>query len=389
MADRNKGLTGFRQFRLFSLFGFEVKLDLSWLLLALLISWSLGAGMFPIEYPGLSTRVYAWMGIASAIGVFFSIVFHEFSHSMIARQFGMPIKGITLFVFGGVAEMEEEPPSPKSEFLMAIAGPLASFLLAFVFSRIEAIGLLRGWPTPVIGVSSAMAYINTVVAIFNLVPAFPLDGGRMLRAALWYWRKDMRAATRISSQMGSGFGLVLMILGVIVFLQGNIIGGMWWFLIGIFLRGAATASYQRLMLHDMLHRRPVSEFMTRDPVTVPSTITIRQLLEDYVYRYHLKMFPVVDREELQGCVSIDKAKQIPHERWDTSSIRDIMEPANDTNTVPASMETEKLLTTMVRPGRQPRYMVVEDRKLVGIISLKDVLELVALKMEIEPPEGET
>ena len=129
MANDNRGFAGIRQFRLFSLFGFEVKLDLSWLLLALLIGWSLGAGMFPLDYPGLSTRTYAWMGVAGALGVFFSIVFHEFSHSLVARHYGLPIRGITLFIFGGVAEMEGEPPSAKSEFLMAIAGPLASFLL--------------------------------------------------------------------------------------------------------------------------------------------------------------------------------------------------------------------------------------------------------------------
>ena len=385
MASEKKGFTGFRQFRLFSLFGFEVKLDLSWILLALLISWSLGAGMFPADYPDLSTREYAWMGVAGAIGVFFSIVFHEFSHSLVARYYGMPIKGITLFIFGGVAEMEEEPPGPRSEFLMAIAGPLSSFLLAFIFSRIEAIAVLRGWPTPVVGVSNALAYINVVVAIFNLVPAFPLDGGRMLRAALWYWRKDVRAATRISSQMGSGFGLALMILGVIAFLQGNIVGGMWWFLIGIFLRGAATASYQRLILHEMLHHKPVSRFMRREPVTVRSSITIREWVEDYVYRHHFKMFPVVDDLELLGSVSIDSIKNIPREEWNNRTVREVMQPCSDANTVPAAMETEKLLTAMVQPGRQARYMVVDGDKLVGIISLKDVLELIALKMEIEPP----
>jgi len=136
MARKEKHSIGFGQYRLFSLFGFQVKIDLSWLLLALLISWSLAAGLFPTEYPDLSKQAYAWMGIACAVGVFFSIVFHEFSHSLVARQFGIPIKGITLFIFGGVAEMEKEPPSPKSEFLMAIAGPLASFLLAFIFSRL-------------------------------------------------------------------------------------------------------------------------------------------------------------------------------------------------------------------------------------------------------------
>jgi Zn-dependent protease/predicted transcriptional regulator len=388
MANGKKGITGFRQIRLFSLFGFEVKLDLSWLLLGLLISWSLGAGLFPAEYPGLSNQAYTWMGIAGAVGVFFSIVFHEFSHSMVARQYGMPIRGITLFIFGGVAEMEEEPPSPKSEFLMAIAGPLASFLLAFVFSRIEAIGLLREWPTPLIGVSSALAYINMVVAVFNLVPAFPLDGGRMLRAALWHWRKDVHAATRIASQMGNGFGVALMVLGVIAFLQGNIIGGMWWFLIGIFLRGTAKASYQRLVLHDMLHHHPISEFMRRDPMTVSSTISIREFVEDHVYRHHFKMFPVVDNSELVGCVTIDSVHNIPREEWDSRTVREIMVPRSAANTIPASMETEKLLTDMVRPDRPARYMVVDGQELVGVISLKDVLELVALKMQIEPPQDD-
>ena len=283
MAEGQKGITGFRPIRLFTLFGFEVKLDLSWLMLALLISWSLGAGMFPVEYPDLPPRAYAWMGIAGAIGVFFSIVFHELSHSVVARYYGLPIRGITLFIFGGVAEMEEEPPGPKSEFLMAIAGPIASFLMAFVFGGIEAIGLSSGWPLPIIGVCSALAYINLVVAIFNLIPAFPLDGG-----------------TRISSQAGRGFGFMLIVLGVIAFLQGNVIGGMWWFVIGIFLRGAATASYQRLMLHELLHHQPVTRFMRADPVTVPPSITIRQFVEDYLYRYHFKMFPVVADGALLG-----------------------------------------------------------------------------------------
>jgi hypothetical protein len=167
MAREENTITGIRRFRLFSLFGFEVKLDLTWLLLAFLIAWSLGAGVFPTEYPDLPKRVYAWMGIACALGVFFSIVFHEFSHSLVARQFGMPIKGITLFIFGGVAEMEKEPPSPKSEFLMAVAGPISSFLLAFIFSRLEALALAQDWPVSIVGVANTLAYINLVVAIFN------------------------------------------------------------------------------------------------------------------------------------------------------------------------------------------------------------------------------
>ncbi len=383
---KEKQSIGWGQYRLFSLFGFQVKLDLSWLLLALLITWSLAAGVFPTDYPGLSKQVYAWMGIAGAIGVFFSIVFHEFSHSLVARRFGMPIKGITLFIFGGVAEMEEEPPSPKSEFLMAIAGPLASFLLAFIFWRLEALAMASAWPTPVVGVSHSLALINMIVAVFNLVPAFPLDGGRMLRAMLWHWKKNLRVATRISSRLGRGFGLLLMLLGVVAIIQGNFIGGMWWFLIGIFLRGAASASYQQLLLHEALRDQPVERFMRRDPVTVPPSITVREWVEDYVYRHHFKMFPVVEKSNLLGCISIESIKQISKDDWRNNKVRDLMEPCSKTNTVSADMETTKLLSAMVRPGKESRYMVVDDGQLVGMISLKDLLELIALKLEIESPK---
>jgi Zn-dependent protease len=383
MARREKQSFGFGQYRLFSLFGFQVKIDLSWLLLALLISWSLAAGLFPIEYPDLSRRAYAWMGVACAVGVFFSIVFHEFSHSIVARHFGIPIKGITLFIFGGVAEMEKEPPSPKSEFLMAVAGPLASFLLAFIFSSIEALAQSNIWSTPVIGVLDTLAYINLVVAIFNLVPAFPLDGGRMLRAVLWHWKKDLRDATRISSRLGRGFGLGLMVLGIFAFVQGNFIGGMWWFLIGVFLRGAASASYQQLLMHEILHDQPIRRFMKRDPVTVPPSITIQEWLEDYVYRHHFKMFPVVEGSELLGCINIRSIRQIPRDEWQIRKVRGFMEPCSMANTVSPDTETTKLLSTMVRPGKEARYMVVEDGRLVGMISLKDLLDLIALKLEIE------
>lgn len=372
-----------RQFRLFSLFGFEVKLDISWLLLGLLIGWSLGAGMYPDEYPGLARSTYAWMGLAGAVGVFFSIVFHEFSHSLVARRFGMPIKGITLFIFGGVAEMEEEPPSPKAEFLMAAAGPIASFVLAFIFFRMQAFALAGGWPAPIAGVTASLGYINMVVAIFNLVPAFPLDGGRMLRAGLWHLKKDLHAATRISSQMGSAFGIVLIVLGVIAFLQGNIIGGMWWFLIGIFLRSIAAGSYRKLLMHEILQDKPVRQFMRPNPVTVPPAISLQSFVDDYLYPHHFKMFPVVEDGDLLGVISLDDVKAVPKAEWHRRRVLDIMQAPGKDNSVAADMPAEKLLSAMIMPGRPSRFIVVEDGRLAGIISLKDVMELIALKLEID------
>ena len=372
-------------FHLFTVFGFEVKLDLSWLLLALLISWSLGAGWFPARYPELSNYAYAWMGISVAIGVFFSIVFHEFSHSMVARHYGLSIRGITLFIFGGVAEMESEPPDPKTEFLMAIAGPISSFLLAALLWAAASFAEGGAWPQPVAGVLSTLAVINFTVAVFNLAPAFPLDGGRVLRAALWHWRRNLQEATFISSRIGRGFGTALMILGVIAFVGGNLIGGMWWFLIGIFVRAAASSSYQQLVLKDMVEGQPVRRFMRSEPVTVAPSLSIAEWVEDYVYRHHYKMYPVVDGTRLLGCVTVDSLQGLRREDWSTTQVADLIEDRSESNTVDAGTDTMALLTNMLKPAGRSRFMVVEDDRLVGVIALKDLLELISLKLEIESP----
>jgi Zn-dependent protease/predicted transcriptional regulator len=383
-SDLKRGVP-LRGFHLFTLFGFEVKLDLSWLLLALLISWSLGAGWFPARYPELSTHAYAWMGIFTAAGVFFSIVFHEFAHSLVARHYGMPIRGITLFIFGGVAEMEDEPPDPKSEFLMAIAGPISSFVLAALLWLAASAAQGSSLPAPVVGVLSTLAIINFTVAVFNLAPAFPLDGGRVLRAALWHWRRSLHEATFISSRIGRGFGTALMILGVVGFVGGNLIGGMWWFLIGIFVRGAAGSSYQQLVLKDTVEGQPVRRFMRSDPVTVAASLSIAEWVEDYVYRYHFKMYPVVDGSRLLGCVSVDSLKRINRDDWSSTKVADIMESRSETNTVDAGLDTMALLRNILQPAGRARFMVVEDDRLVGIIALKDLLELISLKLQIEAP----
>ena len=377
--------TPFRGIHLFTLFGFEVKLDLSWLLLALLISWSLGAGWFPARYPELSGHAYAWMGVSVAIGVFFSIVFHEFSHSIVARFYGMPIRGITLFIFGGVAEMESEPPNPKAEFLMAIAGPISSFLLAAILWGTAAIAEDATWPQPVTGVLSTLAVINFTVAVFNLAPAFPLDGGRVLRAALWHWRRDLHEATFISSRIGRGFGTALMILGVVAFVGGNLIGGMWWFLIGIFVRGAASSSYQQLVLKDMVEGQPVRRFMRSEPITVAPSVSIADWVEKYVYRHHYKMYPVLDGSQLHGCITVDSLQGLQRNDWPSTKVADLMESRSESNTIDAGTDTMALLSRILQPGGRSRFMVVEDDRLVGVISLKDLLELISLRLQIESP----
>src|SRR6185312_4915911 len=200
-----------KSINLFRLFGFQVQADLSWLILAFLITWSLATGYFPDQYLQLSMTQYWGMGVLGAIGLFGSLIFHELSHSLVARRFGIPMKGITLFIFGGVAHMEDEPPNPKSEFFMAIVGPLSSLVLAALLYGAMQGGRAVGWPEPASGIVGYLSFINVLLAMFNMVPAFPLDGGRVFRSALWAWTGDIRWATRLAARFGSGFGIVLIV----------------------------------------------------------------------------------------------------------------------------------------------------------------------------------
>lgn len=372
--------SGLRGYRLFRIFGFDVKLNPTWLLLAMLIIWTLAEGFFPGDYPGLPPQTYWWMGVVGAIGIFFSIVFHELSHSLIARRFGLSIKGITLFIFGGVAEMQEEPVSPKAEFLMAIAGPLASLFLAMVCFQLEVWATSGNLTTAVTGILHYLVMINIVVAIFNLMPAFPLDGGRMLRAVLWYWKKDLHGATRLASRIGSGFGLGMMILGVLAFIQGAFIGGMWWFLIGAFLRGAANDSYRQLLVREMLSDKPVRRFMNDEPVTVTPGITIEAFLEKYVKQYRFSQYPVVEGAKLIGCISVRETEKVPEDERAQTSVADLLSSCSPANTVSADTNAIKLVTEMSQPDANALYMVVEDERLVGVISLKDLREIIAMKL---------
>ncbi len=374
-----------RRISLFSLFGFKVNLDISWFILAVLIAWSLATGVFPEYFSGLEKATYWWMGIAGAIGLFVSIIFHEFCHSIIARYYGIPMKGITLFVFGGVAEMEDEPQSPKVEFLMAIAGPASSVLLGGVFYLLGKAGKNAGLPMSVNGVLAYLSWINIILAVFNLVPAFPLDGGRVLRSILWAARHNLRWATHIASSMGAAFGIFLIVLGIVSFISGNFIGGLWYFLIGMFVRNASQMSYRQLIIRKALAGEHVERFMKNEPVTVPPTLTISQLVRDYFYKYHYKMFPVVEDGKVRGSISTREIKQIPHNQWDDYKIADLIKPCSRENTVSLHEDAVKVLSLM-SSTQNSRLMVLDGDRLVGIVTLKDLLQFLALKIDLEENE---
>jgi Zn-dependent protease len=370
---------------LFSLAGFKVGIDLSWFILAVLITWSLATGFFPGRVEGLPIRIYWLMGAAGALGLFGSIVLHEFSHAWVARRNGLPMKGITLFIFGGVAEMTQEPPSPRVEFRVAIAGPLASIAIAVCCWAGAAAGVTLSWPVEITTVLSYLALLNVALVVFNAVPAFPLDGGRVLRSFLWSWKNDLRWATRVTSKIGAGFGVLLILLGILSVLSGNFIGGMWWFLIGMFLRGAAQSSYQQLLLRQVLEGEPIRRLMNANPVTVDRSISVRELVDDYVYRYHHKLFPVMDGERLAGCVTTRQVKELPREEWDRQSVGAIAARCDEGNTVAPDEDAMQALARMSRDASS-RLMVVEDGRLVGILALKDLLQFFRNRLELEDLE---
>ena len=380
-ACKEQGMFG-KRIKLFKLIGFEVSIDLSWIIIAILIAWSLSTGFFPFQYKNLSTQVYWVMGIIGAVGLFFSIIAHEFCHSLVARRSGMPMKGITLFIFGGVAEMGDEPPSAKDEFLIAVVGPLSSIAIAVIFYGIYQLGRASGWPQAVIGVVAYLSMINGLLAVFNLVPAFPLDGGRILRSILWGWKGNLRWATRISSLIGGGFGIFLIIMGFIRILSGNFIGGMWLGLIGLFIQSAAKMSYRQLITRKALEGEPLKRFMQTDPVTVPDSLTVNQLVENYIYRYHFKMFPVVNSNKLLGCITTKQVKEIPREEWDQKTVGEVADRCSAENTIEPNADAVQALSAM-RRNKASRLMVVENDQLVGIIALKDMLEFLSLKVELD------
>ena len=376
-----------RPLKLFTLLGFDIKVDGSWVFLAALITWSLGTQYFPQVHEGFDTRTYWTMGAAGAFGLFGSIIFHELAHSVVARAFGMRIKGITLFIFGGVAELEDEPPSAVAEFLVAIAGPLSSLFLAWVAFRIVDISGPgeAAVATPPIAVIGYLGLINLILAIFNMLPAFPLDGGRAFRAALWWYSGNMQRATVTAARVGSFFGLLFIVLGIYsMMFANNPVGGIWWILIGLFLRGAAGAARASETTRKYMQGEPVARFMIRDPITVPPHIDLQSVVDDYLQHHFHDIYPVTDDKGIALGLLHTKSinKTAPHQLSKTL-VGNVMEPLGATNMIAPELDAMRAINLMNKTGNA-RMLVVNHGHLVGIVTLRDMLRLLELKMDLDP-----
>ncbi len=374
-------------------FGIPIYVDASWLVILALLTLSFSSGfpvllreVFPEAVPNLAPYQYWVMGLITALAFFACIVLHELGHALVARSRGMPIRGITLFLFGGVAEIREEPRSAGSEFLMAVAGPAVSVALAVAFGLLAAAGYRGGWPHAAVIVLANLALVNGMVLVFNLLPAFPLDGGRVLRSVLWAATGDLRRATRWAALAGQVFAGLLIAWGVLQFFAGNWLGGLWIGLIGLFLNNAARGSYQDVLVRQALRGEPVRRFMTPDPVAVPPSLDLRHWVEDFVYRYHHRAFPVASDGHLEGLVTTRALARFPREEWAAHTVREAMTPDLPAVSIPADADALEALGKMQR-GELSRLLVTDGGRLVGIVSLKDLLRFLNLKLELEGAEG--
>lgn len=366
---------------LFKLAGFDVRLDWTWIFLAVLIVWTLANGYFPSSFPGLSDQMYWIMGVLGAMGLFVSIILHELCHSLVGRHYGIPIKGITLFIFGGVAEMSDTPPDPKSELVMAAAGPLFSLIAGTFLYYLSQFGALNHWPVMLHGVLRYLSLINIAVGIFNLLPGFPLDGGRILRAILWWWKNDLKWATGIACQSGAALGFGMIFLGILFLIQANFISGLWMFLLGFFLQHISKMSFQDLLVREIFSGETIRKYARVNPVTVPPDITIQQLVNDYFHRYYHKLYPVVEEGELKGHISFYEIKQTDKNDWQRITVREIMRECPSENVIDADTTVTDVLNIMAA-NRNGRLIVTDHGKLTGMITLKDLIDIMTVKMNL-------
>ncbi|WP_456392326.1 site-2 protease family protein [Persephonella sp.] len=355
----------FRSIPLFRIFGIQVNLDFSWFIVFFLISFTLAEYFFPHYYPGHSFIVYWLVGAVSAILLFASVLLHELSHSLVAMKFGIPVKEIDLFIFGGVAMIEEEAPSPKVEFLVAAAGPVCSFTLAFLFFILA---LIYPVDDLVNGIINYLMLVNFALGAFNLVPAFPLDGGRILRAIIWA-KKDLLTATKISSWTGTAFAYVLMLFGILSVIQGNLLNAMWYGLLGLFLRNASKMSYEQTKLSVILSGYRVEQFMHTVKPVLPDE-TVADFMMYYYPVYRAEIYPVIGPDGRLYILDVRRLKEIPQTQWAVTKVIDVAQPME---VYVSPYDTLLKAIKLMNRYQMDQLPVVYGNTVLGVIK-RDVIE---------------
>jgi Zn-dependent protease len=380
-----------RGLRIGRLFGINIHIDGSWILIFLLVTWSLASGLLPTWHPEWSMGLRWGVALAASILFFVSILLHELSHSLVARAQGLPVRRITLFLFGGVSNIEREPPTPKSEFLMAVVGPLTSILLGMIFLALAAFSVYGSNVQtydpetaisrfgPITTLLLWLGPINIILGLFNMIPGYPLDGGRILRAGLWSVMKDLRKATAWAAGVGRLTGWLFISAGVAMafgaelpFFGTGLISGLWLIFIGWFLNSAAQSSYQQTVIRDLLEDVPVFRLMRPNVPTVTPDLTVSHLVYDYLLGADERAFPVMEGDRLVGLVCLEDIRKVPREAWDRTTVGEIMTDASRLDVVAPTEDAGDALEKLSR--RDVRQApVIENGRLVGLLRRRDIL----------------
>lgn len=382
-------------FKLGRIFGITIRIDWSWLFIFLLIAWDL-ATVFAQVHPGWTTWL-AWLtAIAAALLFFGSVLAHELAHSLVARARGVPVRSITLFLFGGVSNIQREPPSPLAEFLITIVGPTTSIVLGFLFIWLSGVAIgpldavlvspfnLVGRLDPLRTLLLWLGPINILVGLFNLIPGFPLDGGRILRSILWAITRNLRRATHAASLVGQAVAWLMILVGVAMifgvrlpFFGTGFISGLWLIFIGWFLNSAAAQSYRQVVIEDILAGVPVSQLMRMNPLGVPAAISIGDLVQNYMMGTEDQSFPVMSGGEFVGIVTVEDVRLVPHQQWAATTVAQIMTPADKMAEVTPEEDAADALRELTQ-REASQLPVMRNGQMIGMLRRRDIARWVQL-----------
>ena len=358
--------------KIITIWGIPIRVHFSWLIVFGLITWSLSTYYFPKAAPDLPAASQWLKGAIGALLLFASVTFHELAHSFVSRKYRITILSITLFIFGGVAQMKGEPPTPKAELRIAIAGPLSSFLLSGVFFTLYTAARSPGMKALYV----YLAQINLILGTFNLIPGFPMDGGRVLRSIIWEKTKDYFYATKKASSIGQKISLFFIFFGLFSILTG-FAGGFWLMLVGWFLYTAAQASYQQVSLQENLSGLKVKDVMVKDMVTLSSPVTLDEAVNGYFLKYGYGGFPVFGDDKFLGIITLKEIKNIPREDWIRVTVSDVLIPHNREWEVSPEDDVMKALELMITKDKG-RIVVTENNNVIGLITRNGIAQYVQI-----------
>jgi Zn-dependent protease len=349
--------------------GIPIQLDYSWFLIFALITWTLAVGYFPAEFKGWPTYEYWVVGLVTSLLFFGSVLLHELGHSVVAMHYKIPVKGINLFIFGGASQIEKEPSSAGIEFVMAIVGPLVSFALAGIFYGLQ---FVVASIAPLLALVKYLALINGLLGVFNLIPGFPLDGGRVFRSIVWAVTGNSHRATSIAGILGRVIGFLFILFGVYLVITGNFINGLWIGFIGWFLESAAQSEVQQQRIQELLAGHRVSQAMSYNYTAVPPDMTLQQLVDNHILGNGQRSFVIQEGDRVDGLLTLHDIKEQPRADWPMTRVTQIMIPADRFKRTAPNADLWDAIEEMNHDGVN-QLPVMTDGHIEGMLRREDIL----------------